>query len=119
MSFDLLSKKFEMKRIDFKELPSELTATVENYAVRDDKRGKEALFLTVYIKDKDVQMEWKYGKMFVGILIDALRKFAFKNFEEIKGKTFLWERKEFITNLGVSQRYFPKEIDSGINSEND
>ena len=98
-------KELAVARIDISALPTDFVGRVKKVEKRVDKRGKEAIFVTVGTNDGDVI--FKYTRLHFGDLAQSLEKMGIKNLRELEGKKVRFVTKMF--RMG-NPRHIPAEI---------
>jgi len=76
------------------ELPNEFTASIIDYQLKADKRGKERLFLNLKLNDGEAII--KYTSYHILDLANALEKLGFTSLEDAKGKQLKWKHKNYL-----------------------
>jgi hypothetical protein len=92
ITVDML-KELAVARVDIASLPTDFVGTVKKYESRQDKRGREALFLTVSTEHGDVI--FKYTRLHFGELAVAMEKMKVKSLKELVGKKVRFMVKPF------------------------
>ncbi len=95
-----------LKRISLSEVPAEFTGTVKKYEVRDDKRGRRSLFLTVEYNNGDVII--KYTPMHLSEFLEAVKKLGIRDLDELVDKRVRFVAKAF--RIG-NPRHIPIKIE--------
>jgi len=95
-----------LKRISLSEVPAEFTGTVKKYEVRDDKRGRKSLFLTVEYNNGDVVI--KYTPMHLSEFLEAVKKLGIRDLDDLVGKKVRFVAKAF--RIG-NPRHIPIKIE--------
>jgi hypothetical protein len=104
ITVDML-KEMAIARVDIASLPTDFLGKVKKYEKRQDKRGREALFLTVSTDQGDVI--FKYTRLHFGELALAMEKMKIKSLSELVGKKVRFIVKSF--RMG-NPRHIPVEI---------
>lgn len=86
-------KELAVARVDISSLPTDFIGKVKSYEKRQDKRGREALFLTVSTSNGDVI--FKYTRLHFGDLALALERMGVKSLSELVGKQVRFLVKSF------------------------
>jgi len=76
------------------QLPNEFIAFITDYQLKDDKRGKESLFLNLKLNDGEAIV--KYTSYHILDLANALEKLGFTSLEGAKGKPLKWKHKSYL-----------------------
>jgi hypothetical protein len=92
ITVDML-KELAVARVDIASLPTDFIGKVKKYEKRQDKRGREALFLTVTTEQGDVI--FKYTRLHFGDLAQAMEKMKVKSLSELVGKKVRFMVKPF------------------------
>jgi len=98
-------KELAIARVDLASLPADFVGKVKKIEKRIDKRGREAIFLTVGTNNGDVI--FKYTRLHFGDLAQSLEKMGVKSLRELEGKNVRFITKAF--RMG-NPRHLPVEI---------
>jgi len=98
-------KELAVSRVDISSLPTDFVGKVKRIEKRTDKRGREAIFVTVGTNDGDII--FKYTRLHYGDLALNLEKMGIKNLKELEGKKVRFVAKAF--RMG-NPRHMPTEI---------
>jgi len=97
------------KRINLEEVPDELVATLIDWEFKEDRRGRECLFVDLQDKEGKVITQ-KYTNFHIVDFADALEKLGLDHLDKAKGKTFLWKLKSY--RIG-NPRLIPEKLIEG------
>ena len=106
VSIEDLKREVGIRR-SLSELPDEFEATVVDYRLDTDRRGRKAFFLVVKLDD-GATVTQKYTAMHLQDFIMALGRIKdIKTIDELKGKKLKFVRKEY--RMGMP-RWLPQPI---------
>jgi len=98
-------KEMAVARVEISSLPTDFVGKVKKVEKRADKRGREAIFMSVGTGDGDVI--FKYTRLHFGELAYSLEKMGVRSLKELEGKMVRFITRAF--RMG-NPRHIPVEI---------
>ena len=98
-------RELAVARVDLSSLPADFVGKVKKVENRIDRRGREAIFLTVGTSNGDVV--FKYSRLHFGDLAMNLEKMGVRSLRDLEGKNVRFITKVF--RMG-NPRHLPVEI---------
>jgi hypothetical protein len=98
--------EMSFRRTELAELPEEFVGIYKSEEIRTDRRGKEALFVTIELEDGKEFVQ-KYTSLHLDRLVAALERMNISDSKKLVGKKLKWRQVQF--SMG-NPRWIPVEV---------
>lgn len=94
------------RRFDLEQLPDEIELQLLDYQFREDKNGRDCLYVT-FVNRADENLTQKYTGWHMGAIVEALETLKLDDLSKLRGKWLLMTKEQFPPG---HPRLIPKKV---------